>query len=88
MADLSGIQQTLDRLLIDLKARDEGLRQAFGIVTDGLIRMQAVMDDIHAAATKDHPPSAVPALLAEIKMILEAQPAHVARAIRDVLDAR
>lgn len=71
-----------------MQARDEGLRRAFQILTDALIRMQAVMDDIHAAATKDHPPSGIPALLGEIRDLLDAQPARIAQAVRDVLDAR
>ena len=75
----------LDQMALDQKARDEGLRQAFRILTDAMKRMQAVVEDIHAAATKELPPSKVPALLSELKEILEKQPALIAEAVRDVL---
>ncbi len=88
MADLCSILDRLDQLALDQKARDDGLRQAFRLITDALIRMQAVMDDIHAAATKEPPRSDIPALLAEIKRILEQQPEQIASAIEVALNKK
>lgn len=64
------------------------MRQAFGLITDALKRMQAVMDDIHAAATKEPPASTVPKLLEEIKQILEAQPTQIVQAIESAMNKR
>ena len=86
MTDLSSVLDRLDQLALDQKARDDGLRQAFRLITDALIRMQAVMDDIHAAATKEVPQSGLAALLAEIKQLLEQQPAQIASAIEAALN--
>ena len=86
MADINSLQAAFDQFALDQKVRDEGLRRAFGLLRDAMLRMQEVLDQVHEAATKEPAPSGVPGLLKEIKALLEAQPNMIASAVRDGLN--
>ena len=88
MSDRAAILERLEQIARDQKARDEGLRQAFHLLTESMKRMQAVVDDIHAAATKEPPKSSIPKLLEEIKNILAKQPDQIAEAIEAALNRK
>lgn len=85
VSNIDALIERLDQFARDQKARDEGLRQAFHLLIESMKRMQAVVDDIHAAATREPPKSGIPKLLEEIKELLTKQPEMIAEAIETAL---